>query len=277
MVIMKVTKAFILVAGLGTRFYPITKTISKGMLPVYNRPLVDYVVEDCIKAGIKHIYLAAAKGETQYKSYYTENLALRKELSLRQSNAAYEKIADIHTKAQFHFLEHDYDEFGRGTAGNVLVCEPHVMEGESVLIVAGDDFIYNRDGSSELQRFIRNVEEADLDSGLCAATVPYEKVSQYGALSIDDKHLLTGIVEKPQTNAPSNLINISKYLLTADIFPHIRGLKMHPNQELMIVEALLSYANEHPLYVHEIEGQYLDGGTPDDLLNASLVISRDQT
>ena len=138
---MKITKAIIPVAGYGTRFLPITKTINKTMLPVLNRPVVDYVVEDCVKAGIKDILFVILPGEIQLRDYYSRNQKLEDYLLDRKAQDKYEAIADVHKQANFHFIEQPQD--GRyGSAIPVLLGQEFIEHDEAFLVYMGDDFIF---------------------------------------------------------------------------------------------------------------------------------------
>src|SRR3989344_5101089 len=106
---MQISKAIIPVAGYGTRFLPITKTINKTMLPILNRPLVDYIVADCVKAGVKDIFFVVLPEETQLQNYYSRNKKLEDYLLDRKAQAKYELIADIHKQANFHFIKQPQD------------------------------------------------------------------------------------------------------------------------------------------------------------------------
>src|SRR5690606_36308538 len=142
--------AIIPVAGWGTRRLPITKSIEKCMLPIGNRPIIDYVVRDCIKAGITDIYFVVSKGSYQLQQYYARNESLEQFL---QYNGKQDMI-ELTLPAQgvnFHFIEQDANH-KYGTAVPVSLVFPQIAKGESVVVVMGDDFVYNADGSSELFR-----------------------------------------------------------------------------------------------------------------------------
>lgn len=274
---MKVKKAFIPLAGYGTRFFPITKAINKEMLPVLNRPLVDYVVEDCLGAGITDIFFITLKNDVQLKTYYSEHKELESYLLDRGAQEKYEQIVSIHKRANFHFIEQPQD--GRyGTAIPLLLAKDHIASGEYFLILMGDDFIYNSDGSSELQRLIESTTSSGFDSGLCVTEVPREEVSKYGVASINSDGSLTHFVEKPAAgSAPSNLINISKYLFHSDAIADMEA-SMTPHEdsgEYYITDVFERYSKRHPMYVHSIKGKYLDGGNPAGLLKANIIVGRD--
>ena len=277
---MKITKAIIPVAGFGTRFLPITKTINKSMLPVLNRPVVDYVVDDCIRGGITDIYFVVLPGETQLRNYYTRNETLEKYLLARNAKDKLKLIQDIHQKAKFHFIEQPQD--GRyGTAIPPLLVQEYIEKNEHFLVLMGDDFIWRKDGGSEIGDMIDACQKANTNSMMAAGSVAKDHVSRYGVLaySQNNEHMVfREIIEKPSIqSAPSNLINISKYLFDYDIFSYLRRVKpTNEAGEYYIVDAINEYvANKHSIGIHKIKGEYLDAGTVEGLLHANDVVALD--
>src|SRR6266568_1333102 len=203
-----ITKAIVPVAGWGTRRLPITKAIEKCMLPIGNRPLIDYIVRDCIQAGITEIIFVISKGDYQIQKYFSVNKELNDFLvySGKQDMIA---LVTPPGGVMFRFIEQPTNQ-KYGTAVPVGLCFPYIAKGESVAVMMGDDFIYNPDGSSELMR----LKEATPDgaSSMLAVEVPHEEVSRYGVIQFNEMtHAFERIVEKPSVGqAPSNYINVSK-------------------------------------------------------------------
>jgi hypothetical protein len=266
----KITKAIIPVAGWGTRRLPITKTIEKCMLPVGNRPIIDYVVEDCIKAGITDIYFVVSEGSTQVKSFYSNNPKLEEYLKAN-GKEKYLELVTPPAGINFHFIEQDPN--GKyGTAIPVYLVAQEIGD-ESVLVLMGDDFIYNRDGSSDVARL---VEQAGEGSALLGAQVAPDEVSRYGVIELDAEHNFKQIVEKPEPeDAPSNLINISKYVLSAQAVAMIKAYAERDDiqGEYYITVPLNDYVSSgQTLKVVPAEGVYLDGGTVEGWVHANRVV-----
>ena len=266
----KITKAIIPVAGWGTRRLPITKTIEKCMLPVGNRPIIDYVVEDCIKAGITDIYFVVSEGSTQVKSFYSNNPKLEEYLKAN-GKEKYLELVTPPAGINFHFIEQDPN--GKyGTAIPVYLVAQEIGD-ESVLVLMGDDFIYNRDGSSDVARL---VEQAGEGSALLGAQVAPDEVSRYGVIELDAEHNFKQIVEKPEPeDAPSNLINISKYVLSAQAVSMIKAYAERDDiqGEYYITVPLNDYVSGgQALKVVPAEGVYLDGGTVEGWVHANRVV-----
>lgn len=274
----KITKAIIPVAGWGTRRLPITKIIEKSMLPVGNRPLVDYSVQELIKAGITDIYMVISNVEPcQVQEFYRDNHALNDYLVERgkADRLALAKTLPDHVK--IHYTTQD--PAGRyGTAVPIaLVVEEYNID-EPVLVFMGDDFVWNPDGESAAESLIHSLQNAD-ESAILGVEIPKEKVDKYGVLSIKDGKL-TGVVEKPSLEeAPSNMINVSKYIMSKDLLRRIVNyVKSHDfgplDQEYLVTDPIDEYINEGGVMrVAPTTGEYLDGGSVEGWVHANNVVT----
>ena len=274
----KITKAIIPVAGWGTRRLPITKIIEKSMLPVGNRPLVDYSVQELIKAGITDIYMVISNVEPcQVQEFYRDNHALNDYLVERgkADRLALAKTLPDHVK--IHYTTQD--PAGRyGTAVPIaLVVEEYNID-EPVLVFMGDDFVWNADGESAAESLIHSLQNAD-ESAILGVEIPKEKVDKYGVLSIKDGKL-TGVVEKPSVEeAPSNMINVSKYIMSKDLLRRIVNyVKSHDfgplDQEYLVTDPIDEYINEGGVMrVAPTTGEYLDGGSVEGWVHANNVVT----
>ena len=274
----KITKAIIPVAGWGTRRLPITKIIEKSMLPVGNRPLVDYSVQELIKAGITDIYMVISNVEPcQVQEFYRDNHALNDYLVERgkADRLALAKTLPDHVK--IHYTTQD--PAGRyGTAVPIaLVVEEYNID-EPVLVFMGDDFVWNPDGESAAESLIHSLQNAD-ESAILGVEIPKEKVDKYGVLSIKNGKL-TGVVEKPSVEeAPSNMINVSKYIMSKDLLRRIVNyVKAHDfgplDQEYLVTDPIDEYINEGGVMrVAPTTGEYLDGGSVEGWVHANNVVT----
>jgi UTP--glucose-1-phosphate uridylyltransferase len=273
---MPITKAIIPVAGWGTRRLPVTKAIEKCMLPVGNRPIVDYVVRDCIKAGIKEIIFVVNKGSTQMQQYYSDNAALNKFLEYNRQ----QDMLDLAKPPQdviFHYVEQDSNN-KYGTAIPVGLVFPHIKKGESVVYVMGDAFYHNTDGSSEILRLMEATPEGG--TSVLASQVPMEEVNRYGVIDFnEDTGGFAGIVEKPPIDrAPSNYINHANYILNYDIMArtHQYG-QLDVSGEYYLTSVLTQYAVEKNMVtVVTAQSDYLDCGNVHGWLHANELIIRGQ-
>ena len=271
---MKCTKAIIPVAGYGTRRLPITKAIEKCMLPIGNRPIVDYVVEDCLKAGITDIIFVVGEQFNQLQTYYGHNPLFEEYLRGKNKTKELDEMVELAKKANFHYVVQDQHQ-PYGTAVPAALCNNMIEDDEVALVVMGDDFIYNPDGSSEIKRLLEAVEKAGATAGMLAVEVPREDVKLYGVVRSDDQGNFVEIVEKPEPqDAPSNLINISKYLFDKQLFNFAEQITNEESDgERNITDALNRYvaAGKH-ITVVPAKGEYLDGGTTKGWLHANNVV-----
>ncbi len=274
----KITKAIIPVAGWGTRRLPITKIIEKSMLPVGNRPLVDYSVQELIKAGITDIYMVISNVEPcQVQEFYRDNLALNDYLVERgkADRLALAKTLPDHVK--IHYTTQD--PAGRyGTAVPIaLVVEEYNLD-EPVLVFMGDDFVWNPDGESAAESLIHSLQSED-ESAILGVEIPREKVDKYGVLSVQDGKLVD-VVEKPSIEeAPSNMINVSKYIMSRDLLRRVVNyVKSHDfgplDQEYLVTDPIDEYIKEGGIMrVAPTTGEYLDGGSVEGWVHANNVVT----
>lgn len=270
----RITKAIIPVAGWGTRRLPITKTIEKCMLPIGNRPLVDYVVQDCLKAGIREIIFIVSEGSTQLQEYYGENQRLNDYL---RANNKEDKLPLVTPPSDVTFRYVTQPAGGKyGTAVPVALASPHIAENESAVVLMGDDFIWNPDGSSEVARLLAATPTGDCS--LLAAQVNPAETSNYGVIETDTDGNYVRIVEKPAPGtAPSNLINISKYVLTKEVIDSCKTLTPSPRGEYELPDAVNQFITSGgTVKVIPAAGRYLDGGSTVGWLHANRVVMGDE-
>lgn len=270
-----ITKAIIPVAGWGTRRLPITKAIEKCMLPVGNRPIVDYVVRDCIKAGITDIFFVINKGSRQLQDYYSDNARLNQFLEYNRQQDLIE-LAKPPQNVRFHYIEQDSNA-KYGTAVPVSIVYSQIQKGESVAFVQGDAFVNTPDGSSELARLMAATPEGG--ASIMSTEVPLEEVSRYGVIDFDeDTGAFERIVEKPSVDqAPSNQISLGNYVLNYDLMTRIYNYcQIEISGEYYITDPISQYVlDKGAVTVVRVQGEYLDCGNVHGWLHANqLIVSR---
>ncbi|MBR3228756.1 hypothetical protein IKF67_00745 [Candidatus Saccharibacteria bacterium] len=272
-----ITKAIIPVAGWGTRRLPITKIIEKSMLPVGNRPLVDYSVQELIKAGVKDIYMVISNVEPcQVQEFYKDNLALNQYLIDRGKEDRLKLAKTLPDDVTIHYTVQD--PAGKyGTAVPIAMVVEEYNIDEPVLVFMGDDFIWNPDGESAATALINSVKDTS-DSAILGVEIPKENVEKYGVLSVEDGKLVD-VVEKPSPEeAPSNLINVSKYIMSPEllreIVKYVRENDFGPlDQEYMVTDPIDTFIkNGGVMRVAPTNGEYLDGGSVEGWLHANNVV-----
>lgn len=270
-----ITKAIIPVAGWGTRRLPITKAIEKSMLPIGNRPLVDFIVADCIAAGITDIYFVVSETDSQLERFYTNNEKLNDYL---RANGKEDKLADVAPLdgVTFHFLVQDPN--GKyGTSVPVALVAEQLADDESAVVLMGDDFLFNADGSNDITRLVQAAGSGS--ASIIGVEVPKgSDISRYGVFKLDAAGDFAGIVEKPRpTEAPSRLMNVSKYVLTP---PFLAAIKAHAagqqSGEYYITDPITTVIEKGmPMKIVVAQGEYLDGGSVEGWLHANRVVLGD--
>ncbi|MBP7740914.1 NTP transferase domain-containing protein [Candidatus Woesebacteria bacterium] len=275
-----IKKALITCAGFGTRFLPITKTIQKEMLPILNKPIIDYVVDDCIEAGIEEIIFVVKESESKLvESYYTEYRSLKQHLEKMGKLEMYKDVLSRHEKTKFTFVTQTIaDKYG--TAIPVQLAKEHLKDEEAFLVFMGDDFIFNPDGKNETKQMIEMFSRSQANALVTCIKKPDEELYKYGIAQIKQENgfnYLKNLVEKPAVGtAPSNLANISQYIFTPEIFDIIE--KQGPNEqsgEYYITDSATILAKDKKVCIYTPSGRYLDGGNILGWLKANIIVAKD--
>ena len=274
---MSITKAIIPVAGWGTRRLPITKIIEKSMLPVGNRPLVDYSVQELIKAGVTDIYMVISNVEPcQVREFYKDNIALNLYLEARGKADRLELAKTLPGNVRIHYTSQD-PASKYGTAVPVAMVAEEYNINEPVFVFFGDDFIWNPDGESAAESLLKSVKSPE-ESAILGVEVPREEVVKYGMISTKDGKL-TKIVEKPSLEeVDSNLVHVSKYIMSPkliqEMVEYVNSHDFGPkDQEYMATDPLASFVEKGGIVrVAPTTGEYLDGGSIEGWVHANNVV-----
>ena len=272
----KITKAIIPVAGWGTRRLPITKIIEKSMLPVGNRPLVDYSVQELVAAGVKDIYMIVSNVEPcQVRAYYRDNLALNLYLKERGKEDRLERAKTLPDDVKIHYIAQDpSDKYG--TAVPVAMAAEEYNLDEPVFVFMGDDFIWNPGGESSAESLLKAVKDPS-ESALLGITSPHEALLNGGALTIENEKIVK-ITEKPSEDQITGIASVSKYILSPvmlqEIVKYVHENDFGPlDQEYMITDPFATYIENGGVFrAATTAGQYLDGGTLEGWVHANNVV-----
>lgn len=253
-----VKKAVIPAAGLGTRFLPATKVQPKEMLPVVDKPIIQFVVEEAIASGIDDIIIITGRGKRTIEDYF--DLSPELEMHLVNSSEC-EKLAEIReisTLADIHYIRQK-EPIGLGDA--VLKAEKHVG-GEPFAVLLGDDIIKS---AIPCTRQLVNLFEMYQSPFIAIEEIPLSKIPYYGIIQgkrINNSiYKLSNIVEKPAlAEAPSHLGIVGRYLMTPDLFDCIKRVPRETRRELQLTDAIRLLLHEREIYAHMIEGLRYDAG-----------------
>lgn len=278
---MAITTALITASGFGSRFFPVSKSVQKEMLPVLNRPVLDYLVDDCLMAGITNIIITVREGQPLVPYYYTEQPAVKQFFEERGWGEKYAALEDLHSKASFTFVTQRHED-GYGTAVPVQLAKQYLEGEEAFLYLTGDDFTYSGQGSSAAAQLMQVWEETKAEAVLSCREVDAELTHKYGIVEAREEHghrFLTTFVEKPaQGTTTSRLANISKWVFTPSVFPLLENQRVDEKSgELYITDTAITLAKDHPVAIHVPQGDYLDCGNVAGWLKANLRVASEDT
>jgi UTP--glucose-1-phosphate uridylyltransferase len=272
------TKAIIAVAGFGTRRLPVAKAVEKCMLPLLNRPVVDYVVEDVVKAGVTDIYFVVSGDARQLRDYYSRDVELEEYLARKGKNDLIDLIKPP-AGVSFHYIEQDRNDSRYGTTVPVWLCRDYINADEQFLMMGGDQTLWRSDGASESRLLIEQVLHAGVDAGLIGVEVPIEQIERYGAVSLDQDGYYTGIVEHPKpSEAPSNLNNANFFLMPGTFMGYVnKQMKTRREGEYYLTDVVNDFvAADNKLSVRKSDAAYLDCGTVEGWVAANAYLMEAQ-
>ncbi|OGH84681.1 MAG: UTP--glucose-1-phosphate uridylyltransferase [Candidatus Magasanikbacteria bacterium RIFOXYA2_FULL_44_8] len=265
----KIRKLVIPVAGLGTRFLPATKAQPKEMLPVVDKPIIQYVVEDAVRAGITDIILVTGPSKRAVEDHFSPNYELVNWLKKQGKDAMAEDVKKIADLANFIFVRQK-GPYGNGTP---VLCAKSVVGDEPFAVVWGDEF-FHAPKKPHVQQLIEVYEKYG-DPVLTGYKIDDEGTKKYGVidgLEIEKSvYQVKSIVEKPgPEKAPSRLGSLGGYVLTPDIFEALEKTKLGKGGELWLVDAIFKLLKKRPIYAKLIEGEYYDTGSKMGYLKANV-------
>lgn len=266
----KVRKAVIPAAGLGTRFLPTSKAVPKELLPILDKPLIQYGVEEAAAAGIEEVIVVTSPGKDALEHFFLADPELERHLERGGSPGLLEEVRRVHSLAKVSFVTQE-QPLGLGHA--VLMAKEQVGD-EPLVVILPDDVIWHTEGASSQ---MIGVFDAFGASVVAVEEVPSEAVKSYGVVDSqpigEGVHQVKGLVEKPEPeDAPSNLAIVGRYVLTPEIFSCLERTTPGAKGEIQITDAMALLLEEQSMYAYELKGIRYDGGTPLGLLRASLEI-----
>ena len=266
----KIRKAVIPAAGFGTRFLPETKAMPKEMLPIVDKPTIQYIVEEIRSSGIDQILIISGHAKRAIEDHFDSSPELEQHLyESGKVNLLKEirKISDI----KIHYVRQKYM---RGL-GDAILCAKDFIDGEPFGVILGDDIVYTRDKEPALRQLM---DQYDKTGGtvIGCQTVQPEQVSSYGiidGLATDDPNLLKvrDMVEKPSVEeAPSRFAALGRYVITPDVFEILEQTQPGKGGEIQLTDALRVMAHNEAVYAYNFQGQRYDTGDKLGYLKATV-------
>lgn len=257
--IQKIRKAVIPAAGFGTRFLPQTKAMPKEMLPIVDKPIIQYVVEELVESGIKEVVIVTGWHKRAIEDHFDYPNELIQTLKDQGKEKLIEEVKRTAELANFVYIRQK-GPYGNGTP---VLCAKDVIGDEPFVVIWGDEFIYSKPPRA---RQCLDVFEKYGDPVISAIRVPKNDVSRYGIVEVTEVEKNVGqikrLIEKPTIEeAPSNLAAHGCYVLTPDIFPLLENLKPGKGGEIWLTDAIRELMKLRPVYACEItNGKYYDTG-----------------
>jgi UTP--glucose-1-phosphate uridylyltransferase len=272
---MTVRKAVIPAAGLGTRFLPATKSQPKEMIPVVDKPGIQYVVEEAVRAGLDDVLIVTSRGKITVEDHFDRSLELEHHLQDVGKLEELEEVRRVADLADVHFVRQK-EPLGFGHA--VSVARHHVA-GQSFVVMVGDEIVPERRGEEPLlvERMIELYEERGA-SVIAVMDVPREDISAYGVVAGEevgpDLVRVRDMVEKPAPeDAPSTLGSRGRYVFTPDIFGALDRTKEGVGGEIQLTDAIKILAQEREVYAYVHHGPMFDVGKKLEYLQASIELT----
>lgn len=264
----KVKKAVIPAAGLGTRFLPLTKSVPKELLPLVDKAAIQYVVEEAVEAGIEHVVIIIAPGKEAISGYFSRNPSLEDILATRQD---YEHLSHLEKLSNIVEITYVYQSEQLGL-GHAVMCASNVVGEEPFAVMLPDDIIIGEQGALSQLMEIFNEHETSV---IAVEEVQGNQIQGYGVIvpeRVNERIFrVLGTVEKPDVaDAPSNLGIVGRYILSADIFGKLESLQPGAMGEIQLTDGLELLLKNQPMYALRFQGIRYDVGNPLGLLKASV-------
>jgi UTP--glucose-1-phosphate uridylyltransferase len=263
-----IKKAVIPAAGFGTRFLPATKSQPKEMLPIVDTPVIQYVVEEAVAAGITDILMIIGSGKRAVEEHFDRSFQLEEQLRQKGKTKELQSIQQISELADIHFV---WQKELKGL-GDAVYCARHHVNDEPFVVLLGDTVM---DASIPAARQILQVYERYQESVVLLEEVEPARVSRYGVIAgkeiESDLYLVEDFIEKPSpAEAPSNLVIASRYVLTPEIFSHLSQIQPGKGGEIQLTDALRSMVHNRAMYGWKLKGKRCDIGNPEGFVRTNL-------
>ncbi len=267
---MKIRKAVIPAAGLGTRFLPATKAQPKEMLPIVDKPTIQYIVEEAIQAGIESILIITGRGKRNIEDHFDKSYELESELKRKGNTSMLSMVEDISQLVNVFYVR---QKEAKGL-GHAIGCARDFVGSEPFAVLLGDDVVvskkpaigqlmdvYEQRGASVLG--VQRIDNADTDK--------YGIIDPSNGIGGGRLHGVKDLVEKPNVNeVPSNLAILGRYIITPEIFDILKGQQPGKGGEIQLTDALKTLMNTQDMYAYEFEGKRYDVGDKLGFLKATV-------
>lgn len=265
---MKVRKAIIPAAGLGTRFLPATKAQPKEMLPIVDKPTIQYIIEEAIASGIEDILIITGRGKRAIEDHFDKSFELEEELRKKGNEELLAQVREISNLVDIHYIRQKEPK----GLGHAIYCAKAFIGNEPFAVLLGDDIV---DAQTPCLKQMINAYDEYHTSILGVQQVDWNDVSKYGIVAgkqIDDRiYKVKTLVEKPdREQAPSNIAILGRYIINPTIFHYLERATPGKGGEIQLTDALCSLAAVEPMYAYDFIGRRYDVGNKLGFLQATV-------
>lgn len=276
---LKVRKAIIPAAGLGTRFLPATKSIAKEMLPIVDIPTIQYIIQEAVDSGIEEILIITNSNKHAMENHFDKNYELEARLTESGKLEQVKMIQDIANMANIYYIRQKEPK----GLGHAVLCAKSFIGDEPFAVLLGDDVVVNKEGNPALKQLIDAYEKTSA-SVVGVQTVPKADVNKYGIVEPSKSHpakgrlvKLTDMVEKPKVEeAPSQLAVLGRYVLTPEIFDLLETQGKGAGGEIQLTDAIKRLLDRQAVYAYDFEGNRYDVGDKFGFIKATIDFSLDR-
>lgn len=267
-----IKKAILPVAGLGTRFLPATKAIPKEMLPIVDKPLIQYAVEEAIEVGINEIIFIISPDKFSIKNHFKKNKNLESQLKKSNKIEILDKLnSSIFSKVKFYYIN-QYDQKGLGHA--ILQAESIIKKSPFAVLLPDDLFISSKPCLGQLIDIYNNKKS----SVISVNRINKANIHKYGVIKkgdeVDGIIKIDDIVEKPSSNeAPSDLAVCGRYILNGSIFEHLKVTEQDSTGEIQLTDAIQSLLSEEEIFASIFDGKKYDCGSKEGFIHANIALA----
>jgi UTP--glucose-1-phosphate uridylyltransferase len=266
---LKVKKAIIPAAGLGTRFLPATKALPKEMLNIVDKPALQYIVEEVVASGIEEILIITTRNKETIQNHFDKSFELEIKLAESGKTDMLREVVRISDMADIHYVRQKEPK----GLGHAIGCAKTFVGNEPFAVLLGDDIVYN-EGEPCLRQLL-NVYEAYGDSVLGVQTVDHAETSKYGIIAgekMEDRiYRVTDMIEKPgPEEAPSDMAILGRYILGSEIFEIIERTPSGKGGEIQLTDAMKMLLQSHRMLAYDFVGRRYDTGSKQGYLEATV-------
>ncbi|WP_058301668.1 UTP--glucose-1-phosphate uridylyltransferase GalU [Gorillibacterium timonense] len=261
---MKIRKAIIPAAGLGTRFLPATKAQPKEMLPIVDKPAIQYIVEEAIASGIEDVIIVTGRNKRAIEDHFDKSMELERVLESKKSHELLQVVQDVSNMVDVYYVRQK-EPLGLGHA---VYTARKFIGNEPFALLLGDDIIQSDPPC--LKRMI-DIYEKEETSVIAVQEVPWNDVNKYGIVSLGEDGRIDDLVEKPEVgSAPSNLAVIGRYVIEPQIFDILENQEPGRGGEIQLTDALRVLNRQHRMTTYKQEGRRFDVGDKLGYIEATI-------